>query len=122
MQPTCLVNANEARHDGIVSATEDAIERLLAQSRNISFYSVAKEAGVARSTLYRRDDLRGLVEDARARDANQDSKTTSRTQLFERIAELESDLECAQRELGEAQRSRSLAPACYAFVSFGEAA
>ncbi len=122
MQPTCLANANESRRDEIASATKNAIARLFAQSRSISFYSVAEEAGVARSTLYRRDDLKKLVEDARARNASQRSKIPSRTQLLERIAELEADLECAHWEIEEAKRSRSIALPHYAFIQFGEAA
>ena len=122
MQPTCLVNANETRHHGIVSATEDAIERLYSQSKNISFYSVAKEAGVARSTLYRRDDLRKLVEEARTRNTSRSLEIPSKAQLLKGIAELESDLKCVRRELKKARCSSSLNLVRYAFVQFEEAA
>ena len=122
MQPTCLTNVNEARHDEVISATEDAIERLSARSQTISFYSVAKEAGIARSTLYRRDDLRKLVEDARARNASQHPKIPSKTKLLERIAELEADLEHAKWEIEEARCSDSIVLHRYAFIQLSKAA
>lgn len=42
-----------------------AISSLRRRGARVSFYAVAAESGVARSTLYRCDDLRKLVEDAR---------------------------------------------------------
>ena len=101
MQPICLENANINRHNRIVSQVEDAIERLLAQSKNVSFYSVAKEAGVARSTLYRVDELRKLVEEARSHKANGMTQPPSKTQLLQRVAELEFKLACAQQMVEE---------------------
>ena len=48
---------------------EAALAKIVAASDPVSFYAVAKEAGVARSTLYRRNDLREMVESVR-RDPN----------------------------------------------------
>lgn len=44
---------------------QGAIELLLEQGRTPSFYAVAETAHVARSTLYRREDLKELVVEAR---------------------------------------------------------
>ena len=43
-----------------------AVAELVSEGRVPSFYQVSQRAGVARSTLYRNDDLRALVERARA--------------------------------------------------------
>lgn len=99
MQPIDLENANNNRHNRIVSQVEDAIERLLAQSKNVSFYSVAKEAGVARSTLYRVSELRNLVENARSFNTNGIPQTPSKAQLLQRISELETELTHVQRRV-----------------------
>lgn len=52
-------------HRELVARTSAAIADLLASGRRISFYSVAARAAIARSTLYRCNDLRNLVEAAR---------------------------------------------------------
>lgn len=45
----------------------DALDDLRESDQNISFYKVAARSGVSRSSLYRRSNLRHLVEQARGR-------------------------------------------------------
>lgn len=104
MQPICLVNANDTRHEELVRRTRAAIEELAGQSKRISFYSVAEKAGIARSTLYRSPDLRQLVKSARAGEA---IPLSDEGALRTRIAELEQELEIAKREIQFARRRQS---------------
>lgn len=46
-------------------SVRDAIVSLLAEGKTPSFYKVADRAQIARSSLYRKQNLRQLVEDAR---------------------------------------------------------
>lgn len=55
-----------ADHDDVV-AVERACQELAALGRPISFKDVAAHAGTSRATLYRRTDLRALVEEYRSR-------------------------------------------------------
>jgi AcrR family transcriptional regulator len=55
-----------ADEDDIV-AVERACTELAASGRSITFKEVAARAGRSRTTLYRRTDLRALVEDCRSR-------------------------------------------------------
>ncbi len=50
-----------------------AVAELVSEGRVPSFYQVSQRAGVARSTLYRNDDLRALVERARAEALQQEA-------------------------------------------------
>jgi hypothetical protein len=56
-----------AEEDGVVAAVERACAELAASGRPITFNEVAILAGTSRTTLYRRPDLRAVVEDHRAR-------------------------------------------------------
>ncbi|MDA8266390.1 MAG: hypothetical protein M0T79_13800 [Actinomycetota bacterium] len=56
-----------AEHDDIVVFVERACGELLALGKPVSFNEVATRAGTSRTTLYRRADLRALVEDHRSR-------------------------------------------------------
>ena len=61
---------NDTRWSSVAQRAICAIENMVERGERISFYSVAKEAQIARSTLYRRDDLRALVEMARMGEKN----------------------------------------------------
>ena len=65
MQRTLETERKRASEE-IRKRVQGAIELLLEQGRTPSFYAVAETAHVARSTLYRREDLRELVVKARA--------------------------------------------------------
>lgn len=54
------------REDFMEESVRNAITSLLAERESLSFYKVAERAQVARSTLYRKQNLRRMVEDARA--------------------------------------------------------
>lgn len=56
-----LAAVRQARSDDVKRRVERAIGELLCAGCSVSFYAVADRAQVARSTLYRRDDLRTLV-------------------------------------------------------------
>ena len=60
-----LEQSREALSDEIARRVKDVLELMKEQGIAPSFYSVADAAQVARSTLYRRPDLRSLVEEAR---------------------------------------------------------
>ena len=63
---TVLEEAREKLSDDIARRVRAAVGELLAKGDRLSFYAVAKKAQVSRSTLYRRGDLRELVESARS--------------------------------------------------------
>lgn len=60
-----LDEIRQRNSEEIAERVERSIASLLTQGRTPSFYSVAAAAEIARSTLYRRDDLRELVVRAR---------------------------------------------------------
>ena len=69
MKQAHLEVIDQNNHSNIVMRVRQAVVELQASSKRISFYAVAKKAAVARSTLYRCDDLRLIVETARAEHA-----------------------------------------------------
>ena len=121
MQPRCLVATNNSRHADIVDRTISAIKDLRAAGKKISFYAVAERAQVSRSTLYRSDDLRKLVEAARADGAL--SQQAQHEALEARIAELEDELARVSLERDELEQVvRRISPVRYAFMQVVEAA
>jgi len=120
MQPLCFRVSNDSRHSDIVRRTKSAIEELQMAGERISFYAVADKAQVSRSTLYRCDDLRRLVEEAR------DCATPRHPELAglnDRVAELERELARVSRERDEAMRAASHAPSIrYAYTRVLEVA
>jgi len=108
MQPLHLESSNDSRHASIVHRTESAIEELQATGKRITFYSVADKAQVSRSTLYRCDELRKLVEEARAKTASNRAEPASRD---DRIAELERELAQMSREREELRCALRRVPA-----------
>lgn len=65
MQPAQFAKTNARSRDAVARRVREAICQLEESGGRISFYAVADTAQVARSTLYRRQDLRRLVEEAR---------------------------------------------------------
>jgi hypothetical protein len=53
--------------DAAIAAVEQACIELAASGRPITFKEVAARAGTSRTTLYRRADLRALLEEHRAK-------------------------------------------------------
>ena len=121
MQPKSLTTTNDKRHADIVRRTKSAIDELLAAGESISFYAVAAKAQVSRSTLYRSNDLRRLVENARSESAAQ-LKGQSENPAC-RIAELEAKLASITHERDELKRLiRNTRMTHYAFVQIPEMA
>ena len=121
MQPGCLVTANNSRHAEIVDRTISAIKDLRLAGKKISFYAVAERAQVSRSTLYRSEDLRKLVEAARADGVF--SQQTQHEALGARIAELEDELARVSLERDELEQAvHGISPVRYAFIQAAEAA
>ena len=102
MQPLCLTISSDSRHADIVCRTEAAIKDLQLAGKRISFYAVAKKAHVSRSTLYRCDDLRRLIEIARSSDGVQYNKPMAQN---DRVAELECKLACVTQERDKLKQS-----------------
>lgn len=61
-----LAQVRGAREADVASRVREAIEDLRERGDPVTFYAVAERAQVARSTLYRRADLKRIVSDARA--------------------------------------------------------
>ena len=100
--------ANEAMHERV----RTAIDELLRSEITPSFYAVADLAGVSRSTLYRRPELRRMVEEAREQAAwlqpswrtALDRLEVENTLLKKQVAHLQTTL---TKTLTEAPNSRS---------------
>jgi hypothetical protein len=65
----------------LVARVERACDELAAAGRAVTFRAVAAEAGIGRATLYRRPDLRALVEERRLRGRDALTLTGLATQL-----------------------------------------
>lgn len=108
-----LWEGGRASHDAVARRTKAAIGEMLANGERVSFYSVAARAQVARSTLYRRADLRKLIEDARG----DESATLSNALAAAKIADLEEELARVRRERDKLMRAMAEAkPIEYRFV------
>lgn len=120
MQPTQIAEANKARGNEVARRTKVAIEEMLADGEQISFYSVAKRAQVARSTLYRRPDLRHLVESARGGRA---AEIADKSDVDSDIERLEEELARVRRERDELREAMdTMQSTHYYFVSLDTAA
>ena len=116
MQPIQIVEANKVRSDEIARRTIMAIEEMHTSGERISFYSVAKRAQVARSTLYRRSDLRLLVEGVRGGGVVEVCALSG-------IEPLEEELVDVRRERNELRKALdAMRPIRYRFISLDEVA
>lgn len=64
-QLTTLQCFRTRREDMMEESVRSAVASLLAEGETPSFYKVAERAQIARSSLYRKQNLRQMVEDAR---------------------------------------------------------
>ena len=120
MQPIQIAEANKARGNEVARRTRAAVEEMLAGGERISFYSVAKRAQVSRSTLYRRPDLRRLVEGARG---GGEAAIADGLGAASDIERLEGELARVRRERDELREAMgAMRPIRYHLVSFGAAA
>ena len=120
MQPIQIAEANKARGNEVARRTKVAIEEMLVGGERISFYSVAKRAQVARSTLYRRPDLRRLIEGARG---GETAAIADEPDVDSDIERLEGELARVLKERDELRETMgALRPIRYHFVSLDTAA
>ena len=120
MQPRQIAEVNNARGNEVEHRVKVAIEEMRAGGERISFYSVANRAQVARSTLYRRDDLRRLVEEARGGGA---ASMPSGFDVVSDIERLEGELARVRRERDELEKAMlAMRPVRYHIVGVDAAA
>lgn len=110
------VQARFAKDGGIACRVNDALRSLAAEGTYPSFYLVARRAGVARSTLYRREDLRAAVDRARARARSTASKPTA-SRANPSVALLQEELRRAWGRIEELEAERRR---LFALVEEGE--
>ncbi|WP_080802900.1 hypothetical protein [Arabiibacter massiliensis] len=115
-----IADAREAYGREMERRVRTAIEGLVAQGRMPSFYAVANAAHVARSTLYRKSELKELVDQARKSFVEPPSATGRIEELERENALLRDELRQMRRERDELRRVQPRAS--YWVVSFGEAA
>lgn len=70
----------------------NAIESLLERGEPVTFYSVADRSQVARSTLYRRPDLREMIESAREKSQREANQQQELAQIEQRVGKVEKKL------------------------------
>ena len=91
-QMAALQRFHVTRNSYMEKSVSDAIASLMSEGKAISFYNVASRAQIARSTLYRRQNLRAMVE--KARDGHSTGGRSAR-----RYAELAQENEILKREI-----------------------
>src|SRR5262245_26243151 len=94
--------------DGPFSAIRDACTQLIAMGRPVTFAAVAERTGLSRATLYRRQDLRELVE--QHRDPAGDALTLTRVatqidQLRQSLEAVAANVRRHEEQLRALQRS-----------------
>ena len=94
-----LHERREAQMERTAARVASAIDGLLAEGSAVSFYSVAERAQVARSTLYRRPELRAAVEGARSASAAEPIRDDGQTGLAREVAELRRKVDELSRRL-----------------------
>jgi len=88
-----------------VSMVEAALGRLVAEGKRVSFSAVAQEAGVARTTLYRNEALKALVDEHRLHQVD----TQTLTGLHAEISHLRASVEAvAAKVRNQEERLRRL--------------
>ena len=90
---------HDVQKEETATRVASAIDGLLAEGSAVSFYSVAERAQVARSTLYRRPELRAAVEGARSASAAEPIRDDGQTGLAREVAELRRKVDELSRRL-----------------------
>lgn len=122
-----VLQARGAREDDVRMRVRKALEALTAENATVSFYAVAERAQVARSTLYRNEELKAAVEAAREQalqcaqarcSADEaDALRVARAQiaaLQRQLAQARAERDCLEREL--AARDGKYAGAVFCLV------
>lgn len=95
--------------DPLTVRVEHACQHLLAHGDEVTFNNVADHAGVGRATLYRRPELRVIIEEHRQRGRDALTLTGLQVQIDQLRASLEAVAAKARRheeELRQLKRSR----------------
>lgn len=95
---------NERKRALELEAVRNAIAVANSTGSRISFHSIAKASGVSRSTLYRNQELRAMVEKARETQCDPNSVIT---RLREENAKLKLKLSMARGHVGRSRREYS---------------
>lgn len=82
-----------------------AIEGLLERGEPVTFYSVAENAQVARSTLYHRPDLRKTVESAREESRREAARQCEQVRIEQRLSRIEKKLAALDASLPRTEYS-----------------
>ncbi|RPF26013.1 DNA-binding protein [Georgenia muralis] len=90
---------------------EDACAALLADGRRVTFDAVAAHTGIGRATLYRRPDLRAIIEDHRSRGRHAPGLTGISTDLNHLRTALEELATKVRRHEEELRKLRRTSPA-----------
>ncbi|TVR28424.1 MAG: hypothetical protein EA387_00320 [Nitriliruptor sp.] len=75
--------------DDYLSRVETACAHLTEDGETVTFPAVAKRTGIGRATLYRRPELRAIIEDARARGREAHTLSNVTTELHHLRVSLE---------------------------------
>lgn len=111
---TALAENRRVASEEMRERVRTAVDELVRSGITPSFYAVADLAGVSRSTLYRKPELRRMVEEARDQASRlQPSWRTALDQLETENASLKQQIACLQttltKTLTEARSSQSSA-------------
>ena len=131
MASTDFYRMRRSQGEELAALTREVVASLLSEGQRVSFYSVSERSGIARSTLYRRDDLRQLVD--MGRDAHQKAKGCSARssaepsrspteELQARLARVTFERDLLLQERDKSLRNRTKHGQWYALVRFGEVA
>ena len=94
MRANALSVARIERDGRMLHDVESAIAGIIQDNQTLSFYRVAERARIARSTLYRKPELRSLVEQAREHQAAIAKRASvSRVDLLEENELLRQEIE-----------------------------
>lgn len=118
-----VADVRERRSADIERRVKDALIKLANRGCRVSFYSVAKEAFVSRSALYRNDRLRQMVEAARE-GSMQGGQHSDVERLEARVAALEAEVSRLHKvdDCGETAAAGLSGPVTYWVVDLSKVA
>lgn len=128
-EDTSLRHFRVRREDFMEESVRNAIASLLAERESLSFYKVAERAQVARSTLYRKQNLRRMVENARAGRgvggnalSKCDELARENESLRREVHKLRRQLECARRDVALMAANKQSPSVRYCVIDLSAAA
>ena len=76
----------QQKRESAFERTDQAIQKLLKEKKNINFGSVSEEAGVSRTWLYNQTDIRDKIEELRDNRSSKKSKTNKSVSVNKTVA------------------------------------